>query len=137
MRTMKLRPTIARERSSLSSSPSASKNNAAVYDVIQRGIHFDWQQDNAERLAGGDPGKIDSELHDAFNEHQLGIGFLPQDINEGRALDALMAANMAGGPDRIRAAVAAAGVDVVAIMNSLSAGRCRAAPVSGSDCRSP
>ncbi len=98
------------------------KGNAAVYDVIQQGIHFDWQQDNAERLAGGDPAKIDSELHDAFNEHQLGIGFLPQDINEGRALDALMAANMAGGPDRIRAAVAAAGVDVVAIMNSFQPG---------------
>jgi uncharacterized membrane protein len=98
------------------------KGNPGVYDVIQQGIHFDWQQDKAEQLAGGDPAKIDSELHDAFNEHQLGIGFLPQDINEGRALDALMAANMAGGPDRILAAVQASGVDVVAIMNSFQPG---------------
>lgn len=96
------------------------KDNAGVYDVIQQGIHFDWQQDNAEQLAGQDPANVDRALGDAFNERVA--GFLWNDINEGKALDALMAANMQGGPQRILSAVQAAGVDVVALMNAYPQG---------------
>jgi len=96
------------------------KDNPAVYDVIQQGIHFDWQQDNAERLAGGDPANVNKELQDAFNARAL--GFLWGDIDEGRALDALMAANMQGGPQRILEAVTASGANVVDIMNAFPEG---------------
>ena len=94
------------------------KDNPAVYNVIQQGISFDWQQDNAERMAGGDSASVDKALQDAFNESRLGIGLFGRDINEGKALDALMAANMQGGPQRILEAVNASGVNVVEIMNA-------------------
>ena len=91
--------------------------------MIQQGIHFDWQQDNAERLAGGDAAGVNQALSDAYNARAL--GFLWGDIDEGRALDALMAANMQGGPEgpqRILDAVRTAGVDVVELLKAFPEG---------------
>ncbi len=100
------------------------RDNPAVYDVIQSGIRFNWTHENAERLASGDaaqPGQIEQELTSAYNEHSwFGLG--GQDPNEGRALDALMAANMAGGPARMREAVLASGADVVTLLNNFPEG---------------
>lgn len=97
------------------------RDNPAVYNVIQSGISFDWTQEGAERLAGGTPQQINQELTDAYNEHSwFGLG--GQDPNEGRALDALMAANMTGGPAQLREAMLASGADPVTLLNNFPEG---------------
>ncbi|MFO0580115.1 MAG: hypothetical protein U1A78_39585 [Polyangia bacterium] len=99
------------------------RDNKAVYDTIQNAVSFDWTQENAERIAQQDPAAVDKELADAYNTttYWLFQGDV-HDPNEGRALDALMAANLQGGPDRVRAAVLASGADVVTLMNAFPEG---------------
>ena len=70
---------------------------------------------------GGTPQQINQELTDAYNERSwFGLG--GQDPNEGRALDALMAANMTGGPARLREAMLASGADPVTLLNNFPEG---------------
>lgn len=93
------------------------KDNPAVYDTIQQAISYDWTQEQAERFAAQSEEQIATELNRACNE----TDFLRRhDPNEGKALDALMAANMKNGVEGMRTAIQSSGVDMADLLASFT-----------------